>query len=60
MKKNIQQEKKLSLKKMQILKINDMKTISGGLLGMNPLMELPSEGGDEPPTIKPPITSSGK
>lgn len=58
MKKNIQQEKKLSLKKMQILKINDMKMINGG--GMNSLMELASEGGDEPSTIKQPITSSGR
>ncbi|MDM1557388.1 hypothetical protein PYS58_19170 [Chryseobacterium indologenes] len=60
MKKIIKQEKKLSLKKLQIMKISDMKTINGGNLGGNHLMDFTFEGGDEPPTIKPPMTSSGK
>ncbi|WP_139166225.1 hypothetical protein [Chryseobacterium soldanellicola] len=48
MKKTIKQEKKLSLKKLQIMKINNMKTINGG---SNQLMNI--NGGDEPPTFVP-------
>ncbi|PIF43657.1 hypothetical protein CLU96_0568 [Chryseobacterium sp. 52] len=40
MKKQNKQEKKLSLKKMQIMKIHDMKIISGGSRG--------NDGCDEP------------
>lgn len=60
MKKITKQEKKLSLKKLQIMRINDMKTIFGGNIGGSHLMDTTFEGGDEPPTIKPPMTSSGK
>ncbi|GEN67684.1 hypothetical protein [Chryseobacterium rhizosphaerae] len=35
MKKTIKQEKKLSLKKLQIMKINDMKTVNGGNQALN-------------------------
>lgn len=42
MKKQDKQEKKLSLKKMQIMKVNDMRIINGGAsAGVNC-------GGDEP------------
>lgn len=48
MKKIIKQEKKLGLKKIQIVKINEMKSIKGG----NNQLEF-NTGGDEPPTQKP-------
>lgn len=50
MKKTIEQGKKLSLKKTQIMKINDMKTITGGGGGLE--MNF-NTGGDEPPTLIP-------
>ncbi|GEN69020.1 hypothetical protein [Chryseobacterium rhizosphaerae] len=48
MKKTIKQEKKLSLKKLQIMKISEMKIINGG---SNQLMN--TTGGVEPPTFMP-------
>ncbi|NML68333.1 hypothetical protein HHL23_00745 [Chryseobacterium sp. RP-3-3] len=48
MKKTIKQEKKLSLKKVQIMKISEMKAINGG---NDQLMNI--NGGDEPPTLIP-------
>ncbi len=53
MKKIIKQEKKLSLKKIQIMKINDMKTINGGN-GGNQMVNFNT--GEEPPTQIPPNT----
>lgn len=50
MKKTIRQEKKLSLKKTQLMKINDMKVITGG--GGSIEMNF-NTGGDEPPTLIP-------
>nr|WP_315032756.1 hypothetical protein [uncultured Chryseobacterium sp.] len=50
MKKTNNQEKKLSLKKTQIMKINNMKAIFGGGGGLE--MNF-NTGGDEPPTIIP-------
>lgn len=54
-KKEAQPEKKLALKKLQIMKISDMKTINGG---SNQLMNI--NGGDEPPTLVPQNTVSGR
>lgn len=53
MKKNIKPEKKLSLKKFQIMKISEMKTITGG---NNQLMN--NDGSDEPITLVPQNTVS--
>ncbi|MET3536771.1 hypothetical protein [Chryseobacterium limigenitum] len=53
MKKTIKLEKKLSLKKLQIMKVSEMKTLNGGtsqLININ--------GGDEPPTLVPQNTVS--
>ncbi|PWN65043.1 hypothetical protein C1631_020770 [Chryseobacterium phosphatilyticum] len=48
MKKSVKQEKKLSLKKLQIMKINDMKVIKGGLnLGNNGSMVIDNDGDDD-------------
>lgn len=52
MKKTNKQEKKLSLKKLQMMKISEMKTVYGG----NQVMNL-NTGGDEPPTQIPQGTS---
>jgi hypothetical protein len=53
MKKTIKPEKKLSLKKLQIMKVSEMKAINGGT---NQLMNI--NGGDEPPTLVPQNTVS--
>lgn len=52
-KKEAQPEKKLALKKLQIMKVSEMKAINGGT---NPLMNI--NGGDEPPTLVPQNTVS--
>lgn len=52
MKKSNEVQKKLSLKKMQLMKVSEMKTINGGSLQMNF-----NTGGDEPPTLVPQGTS---
>ncbi|BAP29831.1 uncharacterized protein CHSO_0794 [Chryseobacterium sp. StRB126] len=52
MKKIIKQEKKLSLKKLQIMKISDMRTINGGY--GNQMANFNT--GEEPPTQIPPNT----
>lgn len=52
-KRHTQPEKKLSLKKIQIMKISEMKTINGG---SNQL--LLNDGSDEPITLVPQNTVS--
>ncbi|WP_213276995.1 hypothetical protein [Chryseobacterium indologenes] len=52
MKKTIKSEKKLSLKKLQILKISEMKTITGGN------NQLEKDDSDEPGTLLPNNTIS--
>jgi hypothetical protein len=52
-KKEAQPEKKLALKKLQIMKVSEMKAINGGT---NQLMNI--NGGDEPPTLVPQNTVS--
>lgn len=47
MKKTVKSEKKLSLKKLQIMKISEMKTINGG---SNQLLK---DDSDEPGTLLP-------
>lgn len=53
MKKTIKSEKKLSLKKLQIMKVSEMKAINGGT---SQLMHI--NNGDEPPTLVPQNTVS--
>jgi hypothetical protein len=46
------EEKKLSLKKLQLMKITSMRTINGGNGGVTLVLNF-NTGGDEPPTIRP-------
>lgn len=48
MKKTLKQEKKLSLKKLQIMKVSDMKVVNGGLA--NQALNFDGNDDDQTPT----------
>jgi hypothetical protein len=54
------QTKKLSLKKTQIIKINDLKKIVGGLGITNNGFQIDNGENDDTVSTKPPVTYTGR